>query len=391
MEKLRLPLGAEYVIDTLNKNGFSAHIVGGCVRDFLLGRKSDDYDINTSALPAEVKSLFDKTIDTGIDHGTVTVMINGESYEVTTYRIDGEYQDMRHPESVSFTSELREDLSRRDFTINAMAYNHNDGVVDLFCGMEDIKKRTVRAVGDPYLRFTEDALRVLRGIRFASVLGFNVEKNTAEAIHALAHNLVGVSRERIYVEWKKLLSGVSAYEIIDEFFDVIKVFIPTLDRADLPSRDVFMSLSATHREIALLRNLGAEGFRECMRSLKTSTAVREYGAAVLSIPQLSMHPTDTELKLYLISDNDEASLGAAYIMQAFGETAADTPKRLESLIANGHPRRPSMLAVGGKDLITLGYRGERIGKILSDLLISIAEGKVENNKEALTEYVESFL
>ena len=160
-------------------------------------------------------------------------------------------------------------------------------------------------------------------------------------------------------------------------------------REDLPERDVFMSLTPRHREIALLMRLGADGFRDCMRSLKTSTAVREYGAALISRPHLPMHPTDAELKLYLISDNDEASLGAVEIMQAFGKTAPDTLARLGSLIASGHPRRPSMLAIGGKELIALGFRGERIGQILSALLVSIAEGKVENNADALVEYVKS--
>ena len=170
-----IPENAAVILGRLTAAGYEAYIVGGCVRDSLLGREPKDWDITTSARPQEVKALFDRTIDTGIAHGTVTVMIDHEGYEVTTYRIDGEYEDCRHPKSVQFTNQLVEDLKRRDFTINAMAYNPETGVVDAFDGIGDLKRRVIRCVGIPEDRFDEDALRILRAVRFSAQLGFEIE------------------------------------------------------------------------------------------------------------------------------------------------------------------------------------------------------------------------
>ena len=219
MIKIDMPSGAKRIISVLADNGYEAYIVGGCVRDALLGRVANDFDITTSALPSEVKELFSKTVDTGIKHGTVTVICEDGPYEVTTYRIDGEYRDMRHPVSVSYTDKLADDLLRRDFTVNAMAYNDSFGIADVSGGMADLAAGVIRAVGDASVRFTEDALRVLRGIRFASVLGFSIEESTALAIREKAPNLCGVSAERIYTEWYKLVGGAGAYDIISEYAD----------------------------------------------------------------------------------------------------------------------------------------------------------------------------
>ena len=174
MEKMHLPKNVQYIISRLNECGFRADVVGGCVRDFLLGKAPVDYDVTTNAEPEEMKRVFrkEKTIETGIKHGTLTVLISGEPYEITTYRIDGEYSDNRRPDSVSFSRELTEDLARRDFTVNAICYNEKDGYTDKFSGIDDIKKRIIRAVGDPRKRFSEDALRIMRAVRFSSVLGF---------------------------------------------------------------------------------------------------------------------------------------------------------------------------------------------------------------------------
>ncbi len=200
-----IPPAAEEIIEKLNRNGFEAYVVGGCVRDSLMGRRPEDWDITTSARPAQVKAIFGRTVDTGIRHGTVTIMRGRTGYEVTTYRIDGEYEDGRHPSSVEFTSDLREDLRRRDFTINAMAYNRRDGLVDIFGGLRDIELRRIRCVGDAGERFTEDALRILRALRFSAQLDFEIEPETEAAMKALAPNLVHVSRERIASELTKLL------------------------------------------------------------------------------------------------------------------------------------------------------------------------------------------
>ena len=197
---IAIPEKVEYILNTLLENGYEAYAVGGCVRDVLLGRKPGDWDITTSAKPEQVKKLFRRTIDTGIQHGTVTVMLEKEGFEVTTYRIDGEYEDSRHPKCVEFTTNLVEDLKRRDFTINAMAYNHVAGIVDEFGGMEDLKRKRIVCVGDPQERFKEDALRMLRAVRFSGQLGFEIEENTKNAIQILAPTIQNISAERIRVE-----------------------------------------------------------------------------------------------------------------------------------------------------------------------------------------------
>ena len=203
--KMNIPEPARKIIDRLNEHGYEAYVVGGCVRDMILKREPGDWDITTSALPEQVKALFRRTVDTGIQHGTVTVMIEKEGFEVTTYRVDGEYHDGRHPEKVTFTRSLEEDLKRRDFTINAMAYHPEHGLVDLFGGMEDIDKKIIRCVGNPVERFTEDALRMLRAVRFSAQLGFEVEENTKAALSRMSGNLEHVSAERIQTELVKLL------------------------------------------------------------------------------------------------------------------------------------------------------------------------------------------
>ena len=205
--KIEIPQGAAKVLKQLHNSGYEAFVVGGCVRDSLMGRIPSDWDITTSALPEEVKDCFSKTIDTGIEHGTVTVRMDGESYEVTTYRIDGKYEDSRHPKEVIFTPNLKEDLKRRDFTINAMAYNEKRGLVDLYGGARDLEDKVIRCVGNPVERFSEDALRMLRALRFSAQLDFSIDKDTFEAIQDLAPTLEKISAERIQVELVKLISS----------------------------------------------------------------------------------------------------------------------------------------------------------------------------------------
>lgn len=201
---IQLPEKVEYIIETIEQAGYEAYAVGGCIRDLILGRTPDDWDITTSASPYQVKELFAHTIDTGIQHGTVTVMLGKEGFEVTTYRVDGKYQDGRHPEKVTFTASLAEDLKRRDFTINAMAYNRRTGLADEFGGMEDIKRKVIRCVGNPRERFLEDALRMMRAVRFSAQLGYEIEKSTSEAIRDMVERLRLISAERIQTELVKL-------------------------------------------------------------------------------------------------------------------------------------------------------------------------------------------
>ena len=228
---IELPKHVKQIIDTLQEQGYEAYAVGGCVRDAMLRKEPQDWDITTSALPKQVKALFRRTIDTGIQHGTVTVLLDKVGYEVTTYRVDGTYEDGRHPTEVSFTASLEEDLKRRDFTINAMAYNERDGLVDLFHGKEDLEKGMIRCVGVAKERFSEDALRILRAFRFSAQLDFSIDEETLEAARELAPTLKKISAERIYAELTKLLLSdhpgrlLTAYEC-----GVTEIILPEFDR-----------------------------------------------------------------------------------------------------------------------------------------------------------------
>lgn len=231
MAYIEIPEKAGWILKVLRENGYEAYIVGGCVRDSIMGRVPEDWDITTSAAPQQVKALFARTVDTGIEHGTVTVLVDKEAFEVTTYRIDGEYEDCRHPKDVIFTSNLIEDLKRRDFTINAMAYAPETGLVDVFGGIEDLKDKTIRCVGDPKERFSEDALRMMRAVRFAAQLGFSLAQDVRGAIREMADALDHISAERIQTELVKLLISPNphwfrlAYEC-----GITSVIMPEFDR-----------------------------------------------------------------------------------------------------------------------------------------------------------------
>ena len=228
---IQLPEKVQQIIKTLQSHGYEAYAVGGCVRDSLLGRTPGDWDITTSALPEETKALFDKTFDTGIEHGTITVLMGKEGFEVTTYRIDGKYEDSRHPSEVTFTRCLSEDLLRRDFTINAMAYNDEDGIMDLFDGMADLEKKVIRCVGNAEARFGEDALRIMRAVRFSAQLGFEIEEQTQAAIRKLAFSLKNISAERIQVELIKLLTSPHPEQIRLAYeLGITEVMLPEFDR-----------------------------------------------------------------------------------------------------------------------------------------------------------------
>ncbi len=258
--KMVLPDDVKKIIDRLESRGYEAYAVGGCVRDCILGKEPADWDITTSAKPEEVKSLFPHTIDTGIAHGTVTVMEHHVGYEVTTYRIDGEYKDGRHPDSVVFTDLLSEDLRRRDFTINAMAYNDKRGLVDLFGGVEDLEAKTIRCVGEAEERFTEDALRMLRAIRFCAQLGFSMEKKTYQSICDLAPTIEKVSKERIMVELVKLLVSDHPEGMRDIYSTGLsKVFFPEFDSMmETPQNTIHHKYSVGEHTIAALQSVEAD-------------------------------------------------------------------------------------------------------------------------------------
>lgn len=257
---IQLPDKVKCIIERLTAAGHEAYAVGGCVRDSILGRQPEDWDITTSASPGQVKQLFSRTIDTGIQHGTVTVLLDKEGFEVTTYRVDGDYEDKRHPKEVVFTGDLLEDLKRRDFTINAMAYNEQQGLVDAFGGVKDLAQKQIRCVGNPLDRFQEDALRMMRAARFAAQLGFSIEGKTREAIPLLAGNLAEISAERIQAELVKLLVSGHPEELRTVYqTGMSKVFLPEFDRMmETPQNNQHHCYNVGEHTIAALQNIRSD-------------------------------------------------------------------------------------------------------------------------------------
>ena len=433
--KIVLPQGAREIITRLRQNGFEAYIVGGSVRDSLLGLSPSDYDITTSATPDAVKRIFSdkKTVDTGILHGTVTVIIDGKPYEVTTYRVDGDYTDLRHPEEVSFTRDLREDAARRDFTVNAMAYSDKEGLRDFFGGEEDLRHRIIRAVGDPDKRFHEDALRILRALRFAATLDFAIEEKTAAAVKRNKDLLHRISAERVREELVRLVVGKAAYRILSEFRDVIGVVIPEL----IPQFD-FCQHTPHHiydlythtlhtleksentmvvRMAALLHDIGKPqcffrdengighfyGHEEVsatladrrLRALRFDNKTRERIVLLIRKHGVMLPETDRSLKrllasigedaffeLLLLKQADNASLAPMHLSRL--EEIRKTEMRARELLSQKPCLSLSALAIGGDDLIALGIeRGKKIGEVLSKLLSAVIDGKVENERETL--------
>ena len=268
MPEILAPEQVKTALRRLHENGFAAYAVGGCVRDSLLGKTPLDWDITTAARPEETERVFSdcRLIETGVQHGTVTVLLDGLSLEITTFRVDGDYLDARHPANVAFTSRLKEDLLRRDFTVNTLCWNEQDGVVDLCGGLADLQNGILRAVGAPDRRFSEDALRILRGIRFASVLGFTIESNTAESILRNRQLLTKVAAERIRVEFSKLLCGKNAAAVLDRYREVIAVFIPEVRALfDCPQNTPYHCFDVYRHTLATLENIEpTEALRLCM-------------------------------------------------------------------------------------------------------------------------------
>lgn len=427
-----LPENVKFVLERLDKCGYKAYAVGGCVRDALLGQIPHDYDITTDAEPDETERCFcDKTvIKTGIKHGTVTVIVDGRPVEITTMRTDGEYSDSRHPDEVSFTGNIKEDLSRRDFTVNAMAYN--DAVIDYFGGKEDLENGIIRAVGEAELRFSEDALRILRALRFSSKLGFSVEKNTAVAIHKLKHLLKAVSAERIFMEIKGIICGKNAENVLIEFADVICEIIPEFQNCigfaqNNPHHiyDVYThtvkALAATEaneelRLAALFHDIAkpicktedenrifhfyghpeksAEMAEKILRRFKCDNKTRETVVMLIKYHDYRFPPTERNVKRLLAKIGFEAARLLVKLKRADLYAQAPQYRENESQIdmicdiinkleAEATCISVKNLELNGNDLIDLGFEGKRIGEILNYLLALVIDGKIENEKNAL--------
>lgn len=385
---MQIPEAAEDIIRKLNQAGFEAFVVGGCVRDTLLGRQPEDWDITTSAKPEQVKAIFGRTIDTGIQHGTVTIMRGKAGYEVTTYRIDGEYEDGRHPKSVEFTSNLIEDLTRRDFTINAMAYSHEAGLVDAFGGMEDLKQKKIRCVGSPKERFTEDALRILRAVRFSAQLGFEIEPETKKAITEIAPNLIHVSKERIQVELSKLLLSANPDYIREMYETGISPYVtPGFDLVPGESISIDSSLPADKslRWSAFLRLTDEKSAVRILKDLKmdndtiskTGTLVRWWNRPI---------PADkAEIRRIMSQMTPELYDNLILLKQSVGLEQLEEVVRLSGEIRMaGDCISLKTMAVTGRDLIEAGMKpGRELGVVLNHLFNQVLEHPEYNTKEYL--------
>ena len=392
---IRMDEGAAELLDTLHRAGYAAYVVGGCVRDSLLGLTPHDWDLCTSALPQQGMELFgeEKCIPTGLQHGTVTVKQGGGLYEITTFRTEGTYTDGRHPDEVHFVPDVREDLARRDFTINAMAYNAKEGLVDPFGGQADLQSGILRAVGVPHQRFTEDALRILRLYRFAARFGFSIDPPTAQAAQELCAHLDCVSVERIEEELAKLLSAPAPAAYLDE--KILGVVLPELSPEALAAaKPVVDACPAGEQALpvrlaALLLSLGEDGTRRTLRRLRCSNACIEETAVLVrevvsGVPvSLNIYARRLLGKYNLCTVQRLAALGTALQPERSADFAA-LSELAEQLDADGVCCRVSQLAVNGRDLMAAGVpAGPGIRKVLEALLDGVIREEYPNERQAL--------
>ncbi len=346
------------VINTLKKAGYEAYLVGGSVRDMILGRKIYDYDICTSALPQEIKNIFseNKVIETGIKHGTVTLLYKNTNFEITVFRKESGYSDHRHPDTVIFGASLEDDLMRRDFTVNAICFDGNE-YIDLHGGINDIKKRVIRAVGDPKKRFEEDALRILRGLRFASTLGFEIEESTLRAMREYADDIKKISVERIFSEFRKAAEGEHFRSVYEKYYDIFAYFIPKA----APIKSVF---SNGEDAVYSLKALKAD-----KKSIKLADDYFKFASC-----------DPIELLRYCGEKNAE------YICKKRGDTEA-----LKAIIKEGTPYNHSMLNIRGNDIAPLTEDKRKINYVLDRLLDDVIAKKTENKREILLQKVVDIL
>lgn len=433
--QIQLPEKVHKIIDTLEEAGFEAYAVGGCVRDSVLGREPDDWDITTSARPEETKRLFPRTVDTGIKHGTVTVLLGGEGFEVTTYRIDGVYEDGRHPSEVTFTASLKEDLRRRDFTINAMAYNERSGLVDLYGGLADMEDRVIRCVGDARERFDEDALRMLRAVRFSAQLGYRIDEATGEAVKALAPNLQKISAERIQVELVKLVTSPhpdylrTAYEL-----GITAQILPEFDLCmETPQRhkhhcydvgehilhsmlgvepDKVLRLGMLFHDIGKPQTLtvdpdgtthnkkhpfeGEKITRKVMRRLKFDNDTTDKVTKLVLYHDYNIAPTEAGVRRAINRMGEDIFAMIFTVRRADIAAQSDYMREeklakvayIEELYREVSARRDAVtlkdLAISGKDLIAEGMPpGRQIGETLTALLEKVLDDPSLNKREIL--------
>ena len=436
---IRLPQKVNRIITSLQNAGFEAYAVGGCVRDSILGREPGDWDITTSAMPEETKALFEKTVDTGIEHGTVTVLLEREGFEVTTYRIDGKYEDSRHPKEVTFTRSLKEDLLRRDFTINAMAYNEKNGLVDIFGGLRDLKERKIRCVGDAKARFSEDALRILRGIRFAAQLGFSIDEETKAGMEKLAPTLKNISAERIQTELVKMLISRRP-ELIREAYElgITARFLPEFDRLmetaqETPHHMYTVGEHTIHaignvrpdkvlRLTMLLHDMGKPAYKtvdedgrahfkkhaleseviagRILRRLKFDNDTIHKVTRLVRYHDYRMPSTAKDVRramnkigedifsYYMEVRRGDVLAQSMYQREEKRQNLDEIERLYQEIIEKGQCVSLKELSVTGRDLIEAGMApGKEIGVKLNELLLLVIEEPELNTKEKLLEYL----
>lgn len=439
--KLRLPEKVKTIIETLEENGFEAYVVGGCVRDSILAKKPQDWDITTSACPEEVKSVFRRTVDTGLKHGTVTVLLGDDQFEVTTYRIDGEYLDGRHPMQVIFTPNLADDLMRRDFTINAMAYNDSRGLVDLYDGMMDLQKKVIRCVGNPDDRFDEDALRIMRAVRFAAQLDFGIEEKTWYSIASHAENLRKISAERIQTEIVKLLTS-SHPEMWGDLYrlGITGVIMPEFDRCmETPQETPHHFYNVGEHTLRVLSGVPAE------KVIRLAALMHDFGKPVVRfrdslgrdhfsghdrksaemagdiMKRLKFDNDTTEKVVKLIYYHDYrpapeakavrraiykigAELFPSYLQLQWADLNAQSlfkrkektervlgvARLYEEILKEGDCLSLKDLKLNGNDLLVMGFKGKEIGRILRDALSEVLDDPSRNERGWLLAFAEKY-
>ena len=434
---MQLPSKAKTIFTQLENAGYECYLVGGCVRDMLMGKEPHDVDITTNATPEETKAVFADfhTLDIGIKHGTVTVMLEGEPIEITTYRKESTYSDGRHPDSVSFTKNINDDLSRRDFTVNAIAYNPKTGLVDPFGGQNDIKSKTLRCVGKPTERFTEDSLRILRGLRFASVLSFNIDKDTESAMHSCKDLINIVSPERIYVEITKLLCGQSAGKILSLYSDILAVTLPEIkdmkgfqqhnfhhiyDVLNHTAKVVDSVYPAVDLRLAALfhdcgkpdcfsldddgighfyshASISARKADGALTRLRCDNATREKVVKLVKIHDTPIEPDSKTVKKKLQKYGEEIFFDLIKLQRADNMGLSpeflyrqETYDKLEEIARQVIEENQCFslrdLAVKGNDMLSLGLKGKDIGTTLDELLKAVIEERCDNDRDSLLSY-----
>ncbi len=386
----QLPKSVLIALTSLTEAGYEAFLVGGSVRDYLRGVPPHDFDITTSATPEETLSVFSsyRTVETGIKHGTVTVLIDDMPLEITTYRIDGDYLDRRRPESVSFTKNLFEDLSRRDFTVNAMAYHPTVGIVDPFSGEEDLKKACIRAVGDAEVRFEEDALRILRALRFSSVLGFSLEEKTEAAAIKKVKNLSAVSPERIREELCKLLLGFACDEVISKYASLLADILPI---GKTPPSIAPLAPDLGVRLFALIRHNEKEAIEKTLTGLRFDKRTQKEVLALFDIEKRDLPCDKRSVKRLLLSFGENPVEKWLSYRAASGEAGASAALALyNEVIASRECYLLSHLQIGGGDLLPL-CKGPSVGEALKACLMAVINGSIPNEKEALLRFSKEFI